>query len=154
MKNICVNCGMQFYSSRPRKDCSSACRYQIYKLKNLDAELKRKRDWYYSEWKKNSSKLRIINRRSRLKSQYGISLEKYMEMLAEQKGTCAICKKEESQKSNKRGVTDSLRVDHCHRTGKIRGLLCSKCNFGIAQFNDDPVLLKRAIRYLEKASCG
>ena len=42
-----------------------------------------------------------------------------------------------------------LAVDHCHKTGKIRGLLCTKCNIGLGYFNDDVILLKNSIRYLE-----
>jgi hypothetical protein len=41
-------------------------------------------------------------------------------------------------------------VDHCHRTHRIRGLLCSRCNTGIGKFNDDPGLLMRAAKYLSK----
>ena len=74
----------------------------------------------------------------------GVNYELYMQMFAEQQGTCKICKKPQHGKK--------LAVDHCHRTGKIRGLLCEKCNQGLGMFKDNEQLLIEAIRYLEKNS--
>lgn len=86
----------------------------------------------------------------RLKAQYGLSLEEYAAMLEAQNGVCAICLKLETSRSNpKCERPDSLRVDHCHVTGKNRGLLCSECNFGISKFDDDTDLMRKAIEYLE-----
>lgn len=61
-------------------------------------------------------------------------------------GRCDICGGEPD------GRWKSLNIDHCHRTGKLRGLLCSKCNRAIGYFADDPKLLEAAIRYLKKSS--
>jgi Recombination endonuclease VII len=71
-------------------------------------------------------------------------------MLIAQKGACWICEKPETVRSNPNGIIDSLRVDHCHKTGKIRGLLCSECNFGLSKFKDDICLMERAIQYLKR----
>lgn len=60
------------------------------------------------------------------RKKYGITLEQYNNMLSYQKGNCAIC--EEVPKENKNGVVVRLSVDHNHKTGKVRGLLCYKCN--------------------------
>ena len=73
---------------------------------------------------------------------YGITIEKYDEMFELQKGKCAIC--EEIQITGK-----VLAIDHCHTTGKVRGLLCQTCNTGIAMFKDNIKILKMAIKYLE-----
>ena len=54
-------------------------------------------------------------------------------------GKCQIC-----------GVGGKLHLDHCHNTGRIRGLLCMRCNTAIGRMNDDPDLLKKAIAYLER----
>jgi Recombination endonuclease VII len=84
------------------------------------------------------------HRDKRLRYIYGISLEEYGAMLARQGGVCAICKK----KPDKGKV---LFVDHCHVTGRVRGLLCGKCNSVLAFGNDDPDILRAAIAYLRAA---
>lgn len=80
----------------------------------------------------------------RLKRQYGITIEDYNRMLKDQNGVCFIC-----QKESKNFWGTQPAVDHCHKTGKIRGLLCDKCNKGLGQFNDNPELLQKAIKYLK-----
>ena len=82
-----------------------------------------------------------------LQRYFGISLVEYNEMLENQDGVCAICGKEEATKVNGKRVR--LSVDHDHKTGKIRGLLCGNCNRGIGNLQDSPGLLKKAIDYLK-----
>lgn len=102
---------------------------------------------YCRECNTEKGKLRYKNYRnnhksSQLKSNFNITLEQYNEMLANQNGKCAICG----------GVENGNRmmcVDHCHTTSKVRGLLCSKCNFGLGNFKDNIQLLKNAINYLQ-----
>ncbi len=78
-----------------------------------------------------------------LKSKYGISLEDYEAMVAEQGGGCAICKQGPRGKRY-----SSLVVDHCHDTGIVRGLLCDHCNRGLGLFGDNPETLEAAALYL------
>jgi hypothetical protein len=78
-----------------------------------------------------------------LLARYGITVDQYNEMLARQNGVCAIC--EEPCSSGRR-----LAVDHDHDTGKVRGLLCNRCNRGIGLIKKSSHL-KRAAKYLEKA---
>jgi hypothetical protein len=52
------------------------------------------------------------------------------------------------------GIRQSLAQDHCHKTGRLRGLLCSRCNMGLGSFQDDPALLVTAVEYLKKYSSG
>src|SRR5882757_2270699 len=73
-------------------------------------------------------------RRYTLKKNYGITPEQYDEMLASQKGGCAICKT--------KNVSTFLCVDHDHRTNVVRGLLCHPCNTGIGMLQDDPALFR------------
>ena len=85
----------------------------------------------------------------KLNDLYGITLENYNTMLAQQHGVCKICGKPEKVKFN--GVTKSLAVDHCHKTGKVRGLLCQACNKALGLFNDDITILQNAINYLQES---
>lgn len=78
-------------------------------------------------------------RHDQLKVNYGIGLDEYNKMLAGQGGACAICSEPQ---------TETLCVDHCHSTGKIRGLLCRKCNTGLGCYKDNADLMRLAIRYL------
>lgn len=80
-----------------------------------------------------------------LKRAYGMTSADYEKMLNSQSGCCAICGIPAGK--IKRGG-GRLVVDHDHETGKVRGLLCHKCNRGIGQFNDDITLLDSAKRYL------
>lgn len=74
---------------------------------------------------------------------YGISLGDYDQMYEQQSGQCAICETEKAPRGR-----DRLVVDHCHTTGKVRGLLCHKCNRGIGFLNDDPSIVSMAVDYL------
>lgn len=71
---------------------------------------------------------------------YGISIEDYGRRFVEQGGRCAICDEPQSDKL--------LVVDHDHQSGVVRGLLCGRCNTGIGQLRDSPMILARAIAYL------
>lgn len=83
-------------------------------------------------------------RDSKLKSVFGITLAEYNSMLEQQGGCCAICGKD-SRANSKR-----LAVDHCHKTNRVRGLLCSPCNQALGIFKDSTQLLTSAINYLKK----
>jgi hypothetical protein len=58
---------------------------------------------------------------------------------------CGIC-----GKATEPGRWGNLHIDHCHKTGKVRGVLCSECNSAIGKLKDDPDLLRKAIVYLER----
>jgi hypothetical protein len=73
---------------------------------------------------------------------FGISESDYNNMLDNQNHCCAICG------FHKKYFRTDLAIDHCHRTGKIRALLCNNCNAGIGMLKDDIVLLKKAMEYL------
>lgn len=84
----------------------------------------------------------MFQKRAERAVMYGLSADEYIKMHEKQDGKCAICKKEPS---TKRG----LHIDHCHKTGKVRGLLCHNCNIGIGNFSHDSDLLSTAIEYLK-----
>lgn len=95
----------------------------------------------HSRWRKNNPN---IVKEMNLKYSVGINLEEYNRLFGLQEGCCAICGIHQSK------LKKRLAVDHCHETGEIRSLLCSKCNCGLGQYNDDIVLLEKAIKYLKK----
>lgn len=104
-----------------------------------DAIAKRRSAWTEA----NPEEARRRQRKYALKKKYGLSLEGYEQMLARQRGCCAICHRPTEDPL-------SLFVDHCHASGKVRGLLCQACNSGIGMFEDDVDRLREAIRYLSE----
>lgn len=81
-----------------------------------------------------------------LKYKYGLSIERYEEMLVEQNGRCSICGYLFGQKKS------DCYVDHCHTTMLVRGLLCQHCNSAIGHARDNPTVLRSAADYLLKFS--
>lgn len=81
---------------------------------------------------------------------YGLRRGQYEAMVAEQGGRCAICLVFPSGDTK----SDTLHVDHCHRTGRLRGLLCGSCNRAVGLFGDSERVLEAAIRYLEQRGGG
>lgn len=79
----------------------------------------------------------------RINKIYGLTEKEYKDMELVQNMKCKICLLPS---------VNRLFVDHCHKTGKIRGLLCAKCNAGLGQFNDDISILEYAINYLKENS--
>lgn len=100
----------------------------ISKCKKCSFEAKKN----HKNYKKNCEKARIKNR-------YNISEDSYSFFKNKYNGKCHICKKE-----------DVFCIDHCHKTNKIRGMLCNRCNSGIGFLKDDIEIMKEAIKYLEE----
>jgi hypothetical protein len=93
--------------------------------------------------------VRLQNRKDKLWRNFGLTLEGYEKLFEGQERVCAICKEPEKTFSNN-GFPKHLAVDHCHTTGKVRGLLCHHCNAGIGNLKDNIELLKEAITYLSR----
>lgn len=92
-------------------------------------------------------------RNGRLRAEFGITQQDYDAILLRQDGKCAICGATENHVNHPR-KRKFLYVDHDHTTGKVRGLLCHNCNFGIGYFKDNPESLRQAAAYLDKSSSG
>lgn len=109
------------------------------------SDCKRCRKIRSSKWKRNP-KGKSLTRNNNLMRSFGKDFNEkiFLKMLELQNYVCAICSLHYSN------FKKSLAVDHDHHTGKIRGLLCSKCNTGIGNLKDDPKLLKKALEYLLK----
>lgn len=83
----------------------------------------------------------------RIKATYGISFDDFLDMLKAQENKCKICGTAHSMNTSK----TRLCIDHDHVTGKVRGLLCDKCNRGLGVFRDNPEFLLKAAEYLKNA---
>lgn len=81
---------------------------------------------------------------------YGLTEADYQQMFVAQDGRCAICRQPPRVQDSKDQARNDhrLQVDHCHGTGRVRGLLCGLCNRGLGQFHDDPEILEVALSYL------
>jgi Recombination endonuclease VII len=112
-----------------RPDCRS-CHAKYHRRRRTDERVRRNDD--YKTW-------------------YRITLDDYERMVAEQDGKCAICRCEPNH-ANKRHKR--LVVDHDHETGRVRGLLCNKCNRALGIFKDSVAVLEKAISYLRKTQGG
>lgn len=119
-----------FYRSKTSSDgCSSYCKV----CQNL-------RSTSYARENKD----KIPTTGYSLKRRYGITSEDYARMLAEQEHRCAICGIDQCKTGR------NFAVDHCHKTGKIRGLLCANCNVGIGGLQDSIAVVSLALAYLEE----
>src|SRR6266540_2418055 len=127
-----------------RRETDMVSRQTIWRRKQLaeDPEYRKKeRERLRAYWAAHKDELNA-RRRGRveayLRRRYGMSLADRDALLARQGGVCGICKKHRR-----------LHVDHCHKTRKVRGLLCRGCNLGLGNYHDDPVLTRAATAYLE-----
>lgn len=85
-----------------------------------------------------------MNRNSMFKSKYGITVQQRDAMLAGQGGKCPMCLTEDP------GDYNGWCIDHCHASGKVRGILCRRCNLLLGYAGDNPQTLARAIQYLNQ----
>ncbi len=113
-----------------RKQCKSC----IQKARKLQPR--------YNKWFKENPRT-LHNKFFKIKKNYGLTEAQYWGLFDDQNGTCALCK-EFLWKGD-------IHVDHCHKTGQVRGLLHPLCNVGLGSFRDDIKILKKAIAYLQKS---
>ena len=128
-------------SGNKKKDGTHSLRGYCIECGTVD-RLKR----YHEENGKERQKERSFRA---LMKKYGISAEVYEHERIKQAYSCYLCGEHENKQPHKR-----LHVDHCHTTGKYRGLLCNKCNAGLGFFNDNIAVLQKAIEYINDNSTG
>ena len=132
--NHCKTCHNEAVKRRQRSPA-----YRKYHAK-WRAKNRKKLNAYSRDWnKQNWERVLEVQRASYLFKTYKITQAQYDEMLKRQRGRCALCRSTPKAK---------LGVDHCHRTGHVRGLLCGSCNRGLGLFHDNPRTLRRALAYL------
>lgn len=122
------------------KDKLLAYAREYNKSYKMTDKCKKTRSDYYQKTKERCKKRSFINH---LKRNFSITVQKYNEMLESQKDECAICGIHFNE------YKYQPCVDHCHKTGEIRGLLCRKCNLRLATI-EDTIFCKKAHQYLLK----
>ncbi len=115
-------------------------------LKRQDGETNK--DWWARKRQARLANIPAMERRRDLKRRYGLTLEQHEVMIADHSGVCAICGEAEKSFEPKTGTRKNLAIDHCHTTGKIRGLLCWRCNGVLGKVEDSIPLLGKMIIYL------
>lgn len=104
---------------------------------NAEKARKRARQWHEN----NRDRAKERDYKKHITRKYGLEVSTYNRMFEEQEGKCKIC-------GNKGLPGKRLHIDHNHKTGKVRALLCHHCNSGLGQFFEDKALLKAATDYL------
>lgn len=131
MEKLCTKCK----DAKPTEE--------FFKNKNKSGGLDNWCKKCYGDWRRTDAKGKIRERKEKLKKRYNITEEEYQMLLKFQKNGCKICGNKKTEANRK------MSVDHCHKTNKVRGLLCDQCNRGLGMFKDDVLTLQRAIYYLE-----
>lgn len=140
----CKSCQKQKDKARKERDpgahrARDAERTKRWRLNNNERYRALKKDNRENQKQKNAPRIALMERCHRIKMKYGLTKDNYDRLLLDQDGKCRICKKSDG---------GYLHIDHCHDTGKIRGLLCQRCNIGLGQFRNSVENLQNAIRYL------
>jgi predicted nucleic acid-binding Zn ribbon protein len=173
---LCSKCGESWPSSgfywskgqikRPCKQCFHEWHRGRYVPKNGADDAPRNCIWCGASYRPKgrrvsfycSQKCKEVERKEsgqqreqHLQRKYGISAADYDRILAEQSGGCALCgvKPEELTQGRYRTY---LHVDHCHDTGRVRGLLCPEHNLMLGRFGDSPEMFRKVLEYLEAAT--
>jgi len=133
ISKVCSKCGIEkpfsgFYRRKDRKlgrvsKCKECTKQESRRNNNTEAKKRNSRKWH-------------------LKRYYGITLDKYNEMFNKQNGLCAICGKHQVE------LKQRLQVDHCHKSEKVRGLLCPKCNSKLGQYEAGKEWFKNNKKYV------
>lgn len=159
-KKVCAKCHSlialsDFHKNRSSSDGLQSCCKLCSSLYSK-AYYAKNGDYIRSRTKLSNKKLRSrrkmedpeYNTRRALRVKYSMSLEDYQAMLSSQAGGCAICGASVSGRKNQ----ERLIVDHCHSSGRVRGLLCHRHNIGLGSFRDSPEELRMAADYLERGN--
>jgi hypothetical protein len=132
MKGACEVCGASDWGTRNRCNVCRAAAQRLARSSSIEARAKDAAR--YRAWRAANPGQ---SRAQTLRKRYGLDLGALETLLAAQNGRCAICR-----------ASEATCIDHCHETGRVRGVLCRMCNSGLGQFRDDPERIRCAIRYL------
>lgn len=137
--------GLHLFSIRDNRSICLECKV---KLNDGNWPVYHQRKHYRLCRSCTNKKANVKSRQNNIK-RYGVTLQEYNYLFEKQNGVCRICSKPETS-TNKHGIKQ-LSINHSHKIGKVRGLLCSKCNCMLGLANDNIDILKEAINYLGSA---
>lgn len=175
---VCVKCLKElpignFYrqaTGRRRRDCAACCRayarpkakVRYHRVKDTEQykegkrvrqkrnRAKPERKAKDKEWNRNFRLKRLDwEKKSQMRTKYGLTMEQYWAMMTAQEQKCPICGRGLVYRSE-RYCAEVACVDHCHKSGKVRALLCGPCNVGLGSLGDDPLRMEAAAAYLRR----
>lgn len=138
---VCPKCGIEHDGTQYRCRKCYAEWGREWRRNNRE----RSREIVRNYQRRHPEKIKRNDRSHHLRSTYGITLEEYENLFESQGRKCAICGSPSSG-----GPGRNFHVDHDHKTGKVRGLLCCNCNFVVGHSLDNPEILMRAADYLNR----
>ena len=149
-KGLCKKCYQAKNARRWYENNSESVKKstRAWSLANPEKKAESNRKWVKENPEKDIESKKAWERRNPNKvkehnlSKYGLTLELYEQLSGEQNNVCAVCKETCT-------TWPRLSVDHCHETGKVRGLLCSRCNLAVGQLRNNPTFARSLAEYLE-----
>lgn len=136
----CKSCGETFTPFAGGSLYCEACRQSVKRKKHAAA---------MRRWRAKNPQRHAESKANYDLKRFGMSLDDYRARLESQGGRCAICLTDDPRG---RGITRSFAVDHCHASGRVRALLCHRCNGALGMVGDNPETLSRMISYLKEHS--
>ncbi len=127
------------YEERKRKNKIRYNSDPNYRMRNRMSAIR------YSTSTENTKKIRKQKQTRELKTNYNVEYTWYRQRLEDLNGTCELCKTNTYSITHKK----ALHLDHCHKTGKIRGFLCNNCNMALGLLKDDVEIIFRAAKYVK-----
>ena len=115
--------------------------YKEYRKKHAEKLANQNKKWREA----NKEQDALVMLKARLKRKYNLSIEEYNTLIESQNNSCKICGTHATN-----NIKGKLYIDHCHTTGKVRGLLCMKCNSALGLLNDNKELVQNLLDYLNK----
>jgi len=148
----CLICKELFLPTKAGHSCcSTSCSKKLWYINNIE---KAKESSNKSQKKRKGENPDLFMKSSRasqkrnqkwnnMKRRFGLTKENYLSLIESQNNKCRIC-------NNILNMDKTTHIDHCHETGKVRGILCNSCNLGLGNFKDSIQNLYNAIHYLEQ----
>lgn len=138
------------YASQYRKDNKDKINEHSRNRRATDPEHRQTLIGYGKKWRKENPERQAVSQKKYRLKEYGLTVEEYEAMAERQHYRCLVCGEKRPLYRIDNKSSNGLCIDHDHKTGKVRGLLCDTCNRGIGLLKDAPHVLRAAADYLEQ----